>query len=275
MLSCLFFTTITFAHLHMIQPLPLFTNGQGNQNAPSSQCSIINYSPGSPNQVSSQFNAGLKDRFPSLKSYFDACGATQCGNTKSNHIVPVPSENTIKITIGARHVGPLEIWLDDTRMVQSDQLQDSFPVDFSKCVGQCTVRLVMAALHNFPAELYDNCVVIDTGRGGGGVRLPGRGQVPVTSRAAGSVTTVAITSTVASTTPTNDPQVPTTETPSEPPQEPTPETPQEPNNNATEWTCSVDSKKLLRKVGNSTYDFACPIGTLCTPVVGIDYPVCQ
>jgi hypothetical protein len=249
------------AHLHMNSPLPIFTNGPGNQNAPSAQCSVVQYQPDSPAAVLAKFKGGLQGRFSDLRQYFDACGNRRCGNTVPNHIVPVPSSNVVRLNIGARHVGPVEIWIDDQRVVQADSLQDSYSVDFSICKGRCTVRLLMAALHNFPAELYDNCVVINTGGAGGS---PGRDQ-EVSVPAAPSPTAqpqTQITSTLAS------PPAPT-DIPSPNP------IPTTPSPGGQEWSCSTDSSKLLRSVGSVQYEFSCPPGTLCKPVAGIDYPVCQ
>src|SRR5688572_21163011 len=97
----LLFTPI-FAHLHMIEPKPTFTNGQGNENAPSAQCSVVKYAPNSPAAVLADFKQG-SSKFASLKDYLDVCGAKKCGNTVSSKVVPVPSENKVKLTVGARH----------------------------------------------------------------------------------------------------------------------------------------------------------------------------
>jgi hypothetical protein len=258
MFQFLLLVASTFGHLHMTQPLPSFTNGPGNQNAPSSICSLVQYTPSSASAVLAAFKGGMSSKFPDIKTFVEACGGPKCGNTVASHIVPVPSENIVKINVGARHVGPIEIWIDDTRVVQSDTLEDSYNVDFGRwCKGECHVRMVMVALHVFPAELYDNCVII---RGGGGVVQPGRRQDV-------HIPSVVVTSTIAA------PPAAT-----ELPQQPTPETqtlPPVSTQEENEWSCSKDHLKLIRTVGNVKYEFECAAGTVCKPVDGLTYPVCQ
>jgi hypothetical protein len=277
MLTAILFSASTLAHLHMIQPLPIFTNGPGNQNAPIASCSVIPYTPDTPAAVLASFKTGLS-RFQDLRAYFDSCGARKCGHTVATHIVPLPVENVVRLNVGARHVGPVEIWIDDTRVVQSDQLLDSYPVDFSVCRGQCTVRLIMAALHVFPAEIYDNCVIVNAGGNAGGVTLPSRQQQRPTPQP--STAPVPPSAPIPVPQPPTDPtsQPPVDSSPSPPPTTTKPTRGQKSVGNGDivrEFSCSADATKLIRKVGSATFEFSCPPGTTCKPVEGIEYPVCQ
>jgi len=159
MWSTIILIVLATAHLHLIDPLPKFTNGPGNENAPSQLCSQVKFTPDAPAAVLASFKSSLGNS--SLKSYADSCGGKQCGHTVSNHIVPVPSEHQVKVTVGARHVGFVEIWIDDKLAAQADQLLDSYPVEFSLCKGKCVLRMITVALHVFPAEIFDNCVTLN------------------------------------------------------------------------------------------------------------------
>ena len=158
--------------MFMSSPSPSFFDAfQNDKRSPSQACGLVPYSPGSANVVLNTFNSGLSQAgFSSLKAFVDACGK-YCGNTIPSTSVPFPQDNAVKIDIGADHIGPSEIWVDD-RLVMSNKGIDGGNnivktppytfVDFTKeCPsGNCLVRFVMAALHNSPAEIYDSCVRI-------------------------------------------------------------------------------------------------------------------
>jgi hypothetical protein len=165
------------AHMHLVSPAAKFEKDFiSNPNTPASLCSLIDYYPGSNEILIPKFNKDLKAKYSSLREYADVCArATQgktCGNTIPSAIVPMPTDGAIRIDIGpiSNHIGPSEIWVDDKLvmynpgMVQA-ALQKTPPttrVDFSKVCpsGKCVVRFVMVALHNFPAEIFDNCVTM-------------------------------------------------------------------------------------------------------------------
>jgi hypothetical protein len=258
--------TAVFAHLRMIQPPVQFTNSRGDENAPTGTCDRIQYSPDSPSVVLNQFKNGLRG---SLREYFSDCGAKYCGNTNPSYVV-TPASNTVAFSISARHDGMVEIWLDNERIVQSDQIQDQFTVDFSKCSGTCMLRFFMAALHNFPAELYENCVMVQI-NGNGNVNNP----VPPnpTISVIQPTTSVNPVPTVIIPIPTQSSPVPTV-----------PSTPSKPTKSKCnrksqqiqkEWSCSSDFKSIIRQVHGSQYQFPCASGTKCTNVANLSYLVCQ
>ena len=159
----------------MISPKAKFTNSQGNENAPIGECRAIQYGTGENPLILGKFQKGL-ERFSSLKAYFDECKAPRCGNTEPSNIGAISNPNQVGLSVGARHVGMVEIWIDDQMVLQRNQLLDSYDVDYSLCKKQtCVLRLLMAAIHLPTAELYDNCVTI---RGSGlGSNVPTLGQM--------------------------------------------------------------------------------------------------
>jgi hypothetical protein len=282
-ISAMIFVLISLvvAHMHMIVPAARFTNARGDQNAPSGMCSAIPYQPDAPSVVLSRFRSQLRG---TLRDYFQQCGARFCGNTDPNHVVTLGA-NTVQLSIGARHVGIVEIWLDDTRLVYSEQLLDSYTVDLQRCSGTCRVRFIMAALHNFPAELYDNCVLVRRSGTVGSVPPPVFGSVPQPSVA--PVVTI-----VNRPTPTNAPPapiVPPRPVESKPVPKPTivppsakPSSVPRPNPNQPqdlvrqpEWSCSTDRRAVVRTVAGIRYTFTCAPGTACRAVAGQSFPVCN
>ena len=262
--------TLVASHMHMTSPEPKFLPGfQYDKPAPSMICDLVPYASGSGTEVIPAFNAGLESKgFKSLKEYVDACASKNsvkvCGNTIPASQVPFPQDNTVKIDIGADHIGPSEIWVDDKLVMTNKGIDGatikktppSSPVDFASLCpsGSCQVRFVMAALHLSPAELYDNCVTI-TGTPSQTVIGQRRNQVEITSYPSPEPTTTAP--------PPNTGSPPNTET--------IPNTTAD--QYAQEWTCG-NSNTLVRTVEGTKYEFACPTGTTCK-TEGLPYAICM
>lgn len=262
--------TSTLAHMHMTTPAAQFPpEFVSNANAPSSLCSLIPYYPGSNDILIPGFNNDLKAKgFGSLREYADACARTAqgkiCGNSLPDAVVPIPSDGTAVIEIGADHIGPSEIWVDDVLVMYNPgivrgSVQKTPPttrVDYSQVCpsGSCRVRFVMAALHNYPAEIFDNCVTIGA-PGSNASKATVQNSVPVSS--------------------TDDSYAPSS-----------PEVNQSQHRSATvsgskpdettggsEWSCSESSLGLVRTVGADQYKFECAAGTKCS-TVDVPYAMC-
>jgi hypothetical protein len=253
MISIFIAITVITAHLTMTSPAAQFTISRGDENGPSGRCGVIDYTPDAPSVVLTQFKNKMRG---TLLDYFNDCRARYCGNTRPTHIVH-HTHNSVRISVSARHVGLVEIWLNGDRVVQSDRLVDEYKVDFSQCEGDCVVRFIMAALHTFPAELYDNCVTVRTRGGGGSAPAPILGTGP---------------SLVQQPVPVSVPVPPPVQPPNPVPL---------PLNNlgtthpAPEWSCSADFTKLVRDVNGKVYEFVCAPGTKCSFIHNLPYPVCD
>ncbi|OWZ06287.1 hypothetical protein PHMEG_00021480 [Phytophthora megakarya] len=99
-----------------------------------------------------------------IKDLADAAGST-CGKTDTKAApVAAPSNGVVTFDISAVHIGPCELWLDDTLMANATNCWTTYadktiPLDYSKCSGsQCQIRWVWLATHNDPWEIFDNCV---------------------------------------------------------------------------------------------------------------------
>jgi hypothetical protein len=259
--SLLLLATSAFAHMHMSSPEPRFNPAfEYDKNAPSMVCEVVEYNAGSGTEVVPAFNQGLLlSGFKNLREYVDACAAATstsiCGNTVSNASVPFPADGMVNINIGADHVGPSEIWVDD-RLVMSNAGIDgvtviktppSSAIDFAtECPsGNCLVRFVMAALHNSPAEIYDNCV-----------RVTGTPSIGISPRPAAPTKTTTYSLTKTSF-PIAPPAVPTS-TSSNP-------------YSVDEWTCK--GKDLVHNLHGKLYEFSCPDRTECR-TEGLPYAMC-
>jgi hypothetical protein len=270
--------SLVYAHMHLSSPRPVFTNGPGNENAPSLLCSLIPYQPDAPHVVLASLQRGLEP-FGSARAFADRCGSV-CGHTRRSHLVPLPQENKVRVTVGARHVGVVEIWIDDRRVVQSDRLLDEYDVEWM-CPDTCVVRFIMIAVHLFPAEIFDNCVtVVNRGQSGSGrvsvvpfrpttVREPGKPLVqapPVPASPTSIIPPVSVSSSVSVSSPVSVP--PTQKVPSK--EEPTqkvaiqkvaettalPETQTPVQKCHTGWRCGT--QQLIYQTSHQRIVFPCP-----------------
>lgn len=282
--------SVASAHMYLSSPSPQFEAAfQYDMAAPSSICDLAPYSVGGPLDNIATFNGGVSANYPNLRAFADACATAtntkSCGNTIRDSVVARPFEDIIRVQIGADHIGPSEIWIDDNLVMSNSGEENGnvkktpreTKVDFAKyCQGKCVVRFVMAGLHVSPAEIFDNCVTVSMGD----------------VRAAGNVNEEAPV-------PVPEAPVPETETPvpEAPVPEPVseqlpslPETVQKPKCKApdvmvttypasaspapsnSEWSCNGDT--LVRTVGSEVYNLECPAGTKCT-TTGVPYAMCN
>uniref|UniRef100_H3H048 Uncharacterized protein n=2 Tax=Phytophthora ramorum TaxID=164328 RepID=H3H048_PHYRM len=125
----------------------------------------------------------------------DIVKGQKCGNTDdSASPQPIPSDGKAKwlgsAGGGFTHVGPCEIYLDDTMVLHSDNCQDDYPggdvgstqtsdmpVDYSSCNGKCTLTIYWLAFQNAQWQAYVNCAP-----------LSGSGSATQTQSTAGSST---------------------------------------------------------------------------------------
>ena len=158
-----------FAHMHLQNPPPLYLD-QFNANAPANLgCTIFPPNTGALAQKVQDFNAAQGNR--PLRDFVDQCYAqtnsgSKCGKTDPNHVVNV-KDGKVSISIGADHVGPSAIYLDDlvlhtnTGIERNTVREHDFGSKLS-CGKQqgCLLRFVQVALHVSTPEIYDNCVRI-------------------------------------------------------------------------------------------------------------------
>jgi hypothetical protein len=265
------------AHLRMTSPEPLFQD-PSNARAPVNICNLIPYIAGGSDTIQ-PFYDKIKSQFGTVRNYVDACAqSTQtqiCGKTDKNRIVPVPQDGIIRIEKGADHIGPSEIWVDNTLVMSNVGISNGqviktpteTRVDFSKiCKGTCTVRFVMAGIHQVQAEIFDNCVQISmSGQTGSAAPL----NTPARQIRNGPVTTSTpppVITQVASFVPAIAPAVQQKkQTPTCPPSKVTP---------SKEWSCSSDTLTLIRTVNQQVFYFKCPAGTKCT-TKNVPYAMCN
>ncbi|GMF34180.1 unnamed protein product [Phytophthora lilii] len=112
------------AHGSINDPMPTFSDIY-NKNAPSA------YKNGTPGQYTG--TEGIKD-------LADAAGST-CGNTDANAAaLAAPSNGLVTFDISAVHIGPCELWLDDTLIANTTNCWTTYadktiPLDHSLCTG--------------------------------------------------------------------------------------------------------------------------------------------
>uniref|UniRef100_K3WLN8 Uncharacterized protein n=1 Tax=Globisporangium ultimum (strain ATCC 200006 / CBS 805.95 / DAOM BR144) TaxID=431595 RepID=K3WLN8_GLOUD len=77
------------------------------------------------------------------------------------------------------HHGPCELWIDDTKIMHSDDCRADYtaypaeiPVDYSVCKGKCQLTFYWLALHEPNWQIYKQCVPIQNGSGGGSSSTP-------------------------------------------------------------------------------------------------------
>ncbi|KAJ0391365.1 hypothetical protein ATCC90586_002757 [Pythium insidiosum] len=170
--------TTVHAHGAMSNPVPKFKDIY-NKNAPSATM------PGPP---------GPYQGNDEIKGLAEKAGS-RCGQTDPSNVQPIPSNGAVQFAITAVHIGPCEVWLDNTKVASARDCWKEFsgqriPVDFSKCGSGCQLRWVWLATHTSPWEFYDNCVQLGGGGGGGNNSTtptqaprptPGPGPAPVPS----------------------------------------------------------------------------------------------
>ncbi|EPZ31514.1 hypothetical protein O9G_004546 [Rozella allomycis CSF55] len=87
----------------------------------------------------------------------------KCGTTDPSHVVANPS-GSVQIG-GLIHVGPCEAWLGDSKVYSAPtQCPSSFNVDFTKCGGNCLLRVILAATHLNSPEFFQYCVTVGGGK---------------------------------------------------------------------------------------------------------------
>ena len=251
------------AHMHMTNPLPKYQD-PFNANAPSNLgCTIFPPNTGALAEKVNQFNAAQGQR--PLRDFVDDCYAQtgngkKCGSTDPNHVVTA-SDGRVTINVGADHVGPSAIYLDDQVLhtntgIQQNTFREHDFGDKLKCkkANGCLLRFVQVALHVSTPEIYDNCV-----------RLSGTGEIIISSQQA----------------PDTVPNLPDNKPISNLPIEPT-KTNQKPSvdvtrlvpppisttsaTNSDVWTCDSAGNLVRIVVQNglvSNYVFECAPGTIC------------
>lgn len=95
------------------------------------------------------------------------------------------------------HHGPCELWIDDTKIMHSDDCKKDYPafpaeikVDYSVCKGKCQLTFYWLALHEPKWQIYKQCVPIQNGSGSGAATTP---KATTKAPAAGGKTPAATT----------------------------------------------------------------------------------
>ncbi|RKP20862.1 hypothetical protein ROZALSC1DRAFT_21026 [Rozella allomycis CSF55] len=106
----------------------------------------------------------MQSKNTSLKDLVDGpFQCDKCGTTDPSHVVANPS-GSVQIG-GLIHVGPCEAWLGDTKVYTAPtQCPSSFNVDFTKCGGNCLLRVILAATHLNSPEFFQYCVTVGGGK---------------------------------------------------------------------------------------------------------------
>ncbi|KAI9996375.1 hypothetical protein PInf_013802 [Phytophthora infestans] len=101
------------------------------------------------------------------ETYTVADGADYyCGFTNVN-AAPQPNPDGAMRSTGYTHDGPCEVWLDSTRVLQSDNCHETiigktYNLDYSSCKGTCTLRwywLGVRFLKNaYSWQIYKACI---------------------------------------------------------------------------------------------------------------------
>ncbi|GAB9474041.1 hypothetical protein Gpo141_00011183 [Globisporangium polare] len=119
--------------------------------------------------------------YKTLKDFADTF-VKDCANTRLD--VPAVDVSALKelkfqndekqMGIVDTHHGPCEIWIDKTRMFQTDDCRDYtaaypavFPVNYSVCKGECTITFYLVAVHEPKWQIYKQCVPISNPLGVG------------------------------------------------------------------------------------------------------------
>ena len=160
---------VAFAHMHMSNPLPKYSDPY-NQNAPSNLgCTLFPPNSGALAEKVKTFNAAYGSR--PLREFVEHCYAQSksgktCGNTDPMHSVSIKN-GKVSISVGADHVGPSAIYLDDDLLHSNTGIEHNTVKehDFgSKLLCKrsegCLLRFIQVALHVRTPEIYDNCVRI-------------------------------------------------------------------------------------------------------------------
>ncbi|KAJ0394159.1 hypothetical protein P43SY_003885 [Pythium insidiosum] len=162
----------------MALALPVAVHGHGAMSNPTPKFKDI-YNKNSPS-ATTPGTPGPYTGNDELKGMAEKAGS-RCGQTDPSHVQPIPTNGAVQFAITAVHIGPCEVWLDNTKVASARDCWKEFsgqriPVDFSKCNGGCQLRWVWLATHTTPWEFYDNCVRL--GGGGGGGNNGGNGTTP-------------------------------------------------------------------------------------------------
>ncbi|KAL3657635.1 hypothetical protein V7S43_017438 [Phytophthora oleae] len=128
------------------------------------------------------------NNFKDLKTLMDDTSVygADCGFTDpSGKAQPIPSDGKATFSRAIVHVGPCEIWLDDTKVLYEDDcfskygnenqdIKSVFPVDYSSCDnGGCKeMRFYWLAFQGLDGKTvwqsYKNCIPLQGSGGGGG-----------------------------------------------------------------------------------------------------------
>uniref|UniRef100_H3GQQ5 Uncharacterized protein n=2 Tax=Phytophthora ramorum TaxID=164328 RepID=H3GQQ5_PHYRM len=182
------------AHGYLEEPKPSWTSGSAN---PGWITMVDNYwDIGSGGDQCGLYKTMAAEKKMTVRDVvLDIVKGQKCGNTDdSASPQPIPSDGKAKWLGngggGFTHVGPCEIYLDDTMVLHSDNCQDDYPggdvgstqtsdmpVDYSSCNGKCTLTIYWLAFQNAQWQAYVNCVP-----------LSGSGSATQTQSTAGSST---------------------------------------------------------------------------------------
>ncbi|KAJ8576978.1 hypothetical protein ON010_g2232 [Phytophthora cinnamomi] len=157
------------AHQVVLLPAPTYTtDDKATKYAPLAFLENQGY------ETVEDFNAWRRGKgYKTLRAFMDGASYTvadganyYCGFTNINASPqPIP-DGTMRST-GYTHDGPCEVWLDTTRVLQSDNCHETisgktYDLDYSSCTGTCTLRwywLGVRFLKNeYSWQVYKACV---------------------------------------------------------------------------------------------------------------------
>ncbi|KAG1687462.1 hypothetical protein DVH05_005152 [Phytophthora capsici] len=145
------------------------------------------------------------NNFKDLKTLMDDTSVygADCGFTDPNgKAQPIPSDGKATFSRAIVHVGPCEIWLDDTKVLYEDDcyskygnenqdIKSIFPVDYSSCDnGGCKeMRFYWLAFQGVDGKTvwqsYKDCIPLQGSGGGGGGGGSSTSQTSPTSSSTG------------------------------------------------------------------------------------------
>ncbi|POM67922.1 Hypothetical protein PHPALM_15981 [Phytophthora palmivora] len=161
------------AHQVVLLPAPTYTtDNKDTKYAPLAFLENQGY------ETVEDFNAWRRNKgYKTLRAFMDGAKYTvtdgadyYCGFTNAKAAPQAIPDGTMRST-GYTHDGPCEVWLDTTRVLQSDNCHETisgktYDLDYSSCMGTCTLRwywLGVRFLKNeYSWQVYKACIPLSS-----------------------------------------------------------------------------------------------------------------
>ncbi|KAG1685436.1 hypothetical protein DVH05_008374 [Phytophthora capsici] len=261
------FTSRTKGHGYLEEPSPSWEDSPN----PEWVVNVDNYwDIGSGGDQCGLFKTMAEEKGVSVKDVvLDMVGSgKECGHTLADGTrQPVPTDGLAKWLGngggGFTHVGPCEIYIDDTMVLHGDNCEDEYPggdvgstvtsdmpVDYSSCKGDCTLTIYWLAFQNANWQAYINCVPL-TGTGSTTSTSSTETEASTTSSTAAEAETTEAPATTALSTTTSSTattETPTTDAPVATEAAEAPATTEAPNKDTK---CTAPARRLRKKLAKN------------------------